>query len=197
MPRGAEGDPLACDRWIGDLGVVRRHELFDVEEHLRRRRRAREWTDLHRHSLPYPGYHRALDAIMNALLPSLIVILGLIGLAAIVAPRIRLPAPVLLTMAGIAWALGMVDLLRARTNFTVGLNEPYSPSDRVYFTLERHARSRSLPAVMIEVRNDEIASEQQQAYWGDLLSGVADAAFRELNETGAGSEPVHAKNSKG
>lgn len=96
-----------------------------------------------------------------------------------------------------AWALGMVDLLRARTNFTVGLNEPYSPSDRVYFTLERHARSRSLPAVMIEVRNDEIASEQQQAYWGDLLSGVADAAFRELNETGAGSEPVHLRNSKG
>ncbi len=96
-----------------------------------------------------------------------------------------------------AWALGMVDLLRAQTNFTVGVNEPYSPADRVYFTLERHARSRSLPAVMIEVRNDEIASEQQQAYWGDLLSGVADAAFRELNETGAGSEPVHAKNSKG
>ncbi len=96
-----------------------------------------------------------------------------------------------------AWALGMVDLLRARTNFLVGVNEPYSPADRVYSTLERHARSRSLPAVMIEVRNDEIASEQQQAFWGDLLSGVADAAFRELNETGAGVEPVHTKNSNG
>ncbi len=96
-----------------------------------------------------------------------------------------------------AWALGMVERIRAQTNFTVGVNEPYSPADRVYFTLERHARSRSLPAVMIEVRNDEIASEKQQAYWGDLLSGVADAAFRELNETGAGSEPVHIKNSKG
>ncbi len=96
-----------------------------------------------------------------------------------------------------AWALGMVERIRAQTNFTVGVNEPYSPKDRVYFTLERHARSRGLPAVMIEVRNDEIANEKQQAYWGDLLSGVAEAAFRELNETGAGSEPVHATNSKG
>jgi predicted N-formylglutamate amidohydrolase len=96
-----------------------------------------------------------------------------------------------------AFATGIIDLLRAKTNFEVGVNQPYSPSDRVYHTLERHARPRALPAVMIEVRNDQIASEQQQAYWGDLLSGVAAAAFRELNETGAGAEPVHARNSKG
>ncbi len=93
-----------------------------------------------------------------------------------------------------AWALAMVELIRAQTDFTVGINEPYSPKDRVYYTLERHARSRSLPAVMIEVRNDQIASEQQQAYWGDLLSGVAQAAFRELTETGAGATPVRTKN---
>jgi predicted N-formylglutamate amidohydrolase len=96
-----------------------------------------------------------------------------------------------------AWALCLVDHLRARTNFTVGINEPYSPSDRVYHTLERHARSRSLPAVMIEVRNDEIASEKQQAYWGDLLSGVAQAAFRELSETGTGATPDRIKNNQG
>jgi predicted N-formylglutamate amidohydrolase len=95
------------------------------------------------------------------------------------------------------WALAMVELIRAQTNYTVGVNEPYSPKDRVYYTLERHARSRSLPAVMIEVRNDEIASEQQQAYWGDLLSGVAQAAFRELTDTGAGATPVRIKNIKG
>src|SRR6266850_1920744 len=41
---------------------------------------------------------------MNELLPGLIAILGLIGLASIVAPRLRLPAPVLLVVAGIVWA---------------------------------------------------------------------------------------------
>ncbi|MGB8819366.1 MAG: N-formylglutamate amidohydrolase [Rhizobiaceae bacterium] len=95
------------------------------------------------------------------------------------------------------WALGMVAYLRKHTGLTVGINEPYSPKDRVFYTLERHARSRSLPAVMIEVRNNEIATEEQQARWGDLLSEAADAAFRELKETGAGNAPVHAKISKG
>ena len=92
-----------------------------------------------------------------------------------------------------AWALAMVDLIRAETGFTVGVNQPYSPKDRVYFTLERHARSRGLPAVMIEVRNDEIATDKQQAVWGDLLSRAAKTAFKELHETGAGAEPVRAR----
>jgi len=39
------------------------------------------------------------------LLPELIAILGLIGLASIAAPRIKIPAPVLLAFAGIAWGL--------------------------------------------------------------------------------------------
>ncbi len=42
---------------------------------------------------------------MAEFLPGLIAILGLIGLAAIVAPRVGLPAPVLLAIAGIVWAL--------------------------------------------------------------------------------------------
>jgi CPA1 family monovalent cation:H+ antiporter len=39
------------------------------------------------------------------LLPSLVVVLALIALAAVAEPRVRLPAPVLLAVAGIAWAL--------------------------------------------------------------------------------------------
>ena len=42
---------------------------------------------------------------MGELLPGLIAVLGLIGLASIVAPRIGLPPPVLLAVAGIGWAL--------------------------------------------------------------------------------------------
>ena len=42
---------------------------------------------------------------LTPLLPSLIAVLGLIGLAAVLEPRVRLPAPMLLAVAGIAWAL--------------------------------------------------------------------------------------------
>ena len=62
--------------------------------------------------------------------------------------------------------------LRAGKRFTVGENEPYSPADRVYFTLERHARSRGLPCAMIEIRNDEIADEAGQQQWADRLASV-------------------------
>ncbi len=80
------------------------------------------------------------------------------------------------------WALGIVDGLRAEGGLTVGINEPYSPTDRVYFTLERHARSRGLPAVMIEIRNDEIADEKNQQRWGELLAKVVGDAYKKLNK---------------
>ena len=38
--------------------------------------------------------------------------------------------------------------------FNVGVNEPYSPADRVYYTLSRHAEARGLACAMIEIRND-------------------------------------------
>ena len=79
-----------------------------------------------------------------------------------------------------AWALGIVERLTADKSLTVGVNEPYSPKDRVYYTLERHARSRGLPAVMIEIRNDEIAEIRDQQRWGELLAEVAGDAYKDL-----------------
>jgi predicted N-formylglutamate amidohydrolase len=66
----------------------------------------------------------------------------------------------------------LISQLRALKRFAVGENEPYSPADRVYFTLERHARSRGLPCAMIEIRNDEIADAAGQAKWAELLGDI-------------------------
>ena len=66
----------------------------------------------------------------------------------------------------------LIGDLEALKRFTVGDNEPYSPADRVYFTLERHARSRGLPCAMIEIRNDEIADEAGQKKWAELLGTI-------------------------
>jgi predicted N-formylglutamate amidohydrolase len=68
----------------------------------------------------------------------------------------------------------LIAALEAEGRFTVGDNEPYSPADRVYFTLERHARSRGLPCVMIEIRNDEISGESGQRQWAERLSALLD-----------------------
>ncbi len=64
----------------------------------------------------------------------------------------------------------LIDAFEALGRYTVGDNQPYSPADRVYFTLERHARSRGLPCAMIEIRNDEIADRSGQDRWAELLA---------------------------
>jgi predicted N-formylglutamate amidohydrolase len=66
----------------------------------------------------------------------------------------------------------MIAALKSSGDIVVGDNEPYSPADRVYFTLERHGRSRGLSCVMIEIRNDEICDEQGVNRWAGRLSGI-------------------------
>ncbi len=69
-------------------------------------------------------------------------------------------------------AAPLIAGLKALKQFNVGINQPYSPADRVYYTLERHASAFGLPAVMIEIRNDLIAAPQQERVWGETLSSL-------------------------
>ena len=66
----------------------------------------------------------------------------------------------------------IVAALAADPALTVGVNQPYSPADGVYYTLARHATSQGLPAVMIEIRNDVVADEMGQAAWADRLGAI-------------------------
>lgn len=68
----------------------------------------------------------------------------------------------------------LIRALNGVVGLNVGANQPYSPADRVYFTLERHARPRNLPCAMIEIRNDEVADEAGCRKWAGLLSTLLD-----------------------
>ena len=63
----------------------------------------------------------------------------------------------------------LLSALKADPALTVGINEPYSPADQVYYTVARHAGPRGIPAAMIEIRNDEIGDEAGQRNWADRL----------------------------
>ncbi|MEK1889523.1 MAG: N-formylglutamate amidohydrolase [Phyllobacterium sp.] len=67
-------------------------------------------------------------------------------------------------------AAPLIAGLEALNQYCVGVNEPYSPADRVYYTLERHASALGYPAVMIEIRNDLITTAQEEMAWGETLS---------------------------
>lgn len=68
----------------------------------------------------------------------------------------------------------MIEELRQDPALTVGVNEPYSPADGVYYTLARHADARGLPSAMIEIRNDEIVEAAGQRAWADRLATILD-----------------------
>lgn len=63
---------------------------------------------------------------------------------------------------------------------TVGMNEPYSPADRVFHTLERHAVRRGLAPLMIEIRNDLIRTQDGQASWARRLAPLLREGARTL-----------------
>jgi predicted N-formylglutamate amidohydrolase len=69
--------------------------------------------------------------------------------------------------------------LRRDGSLIVGMNEPYSPADRVFHTLERHAEQRGLAPLMIEIRNDLLRDPDQQVSWSNRLAPLLrDAAER-------------------
>lgn len=66
----------------------------------------------------------------------------------------------------------LIAALEKNKSLNVGVNKPYSPADRVYYTLERHARPRNAPCAMIEIRNDEIATRETQEAWAMQLAAI-------------------------
>ncbi len=69
-------------------------------------------------------------------------------------------------------AAPLIAALKRDKALNVGVNEPYSPADRVYYTLERHAQPRNMPCVMIELRNNEITSKNKQNAWAARLATI-------------------------
>ncbi|MCV3270790.1 N-formylglutamate amidohydrolase [Roseobacter sinensis] len=59
----------------------------------------------------------------------------------------------------------------AHTTFRVERNAPYGPADGVTHTLQLHGIGRGIPNVMLEVRNDLIATPQTQAATARMLAG--------------------------
>jgi predicted N-formylglutamate amidohydrolase len=70
----------------------------------------------------------------------------------------------------------LIGELKTDPSLRVGINEPYSPADQVYYTVERHAGPSRLPAAMIEIRNDEIGNDAGQRSWADRLADILVAA---------------------
>jgi predicted N-formylglutamate amidohydrolase len=75
-------------------------------------------------------------------------------------------------------ARALEPLLKRDPGLVIGMNAPYSPADRVFHTLERHAVRRGLAPLMIEIRNDLIREPAQQAAWAGRLAPLLGQAVK-------------------
>lgn len=62
---------------------------------------------------------------------------------------------------------------------TVGDNEPYSGRD-LNATMDRHAEANGIPYCAIEIRQDQILTESDQARWASLIAEIAGNVLLEL-----------------
>jgi predicted N-formylglutamate amidohydrolase len=65
----------------------------------------------------------------------------------------------------------LLDLLR-REGLEVGDNQPYFVSDDTDYAIPRYGEGRGNLCIELEIRQDLITEEPQQARWGDLLARV-------------------------
>ena len=77
-------------------------------------------------------------------------------------------------------ALNVVDAARARTTLRTELNQPYSAADSVTHTLRLQATPYGLQNVMLEVRNDLIATPAAESEIADKLAPVLRASLGAL-----------------
>ena len=55
-------------------------------------------------------------------------------------------------------------------HLVIGLNEPYAPTDGVYYTLDRHAGCEPMLNLLIEVRNDLLRTAADIELWAHRLA---------------------------
>jgi len=80
----------------------------------------------------------------------------------------------------------ILNLAPKHTKLNVRRNDPYGPDDGVTHTLKLHALPNGLLNVMIEIRNDLIATTDQQLAVAKMLAGlIEDALAKTEHETEA------------
>ena len=84
-----------------------------------------------------------------------------------------------------AMALLLADALRRDPALVVGVNEPYSCSRDSDYGVPVHGDDRGLPSVLIEIRQDQIATDADAVRWGHRLADALAAIEHPLLDLGA------------
>lgn len=117
-------------------------------------------------------YHNALEAFLEEAQPALIMSLHSFTPKLASKPDEDRPWEVALLYNEHGEAAQHAIRLLREEGLTVGENEPYSGKE-LNATMNRHAEAHGRPYIAVEVRQDEILNEAQQARWAALLADIA------------------------
>lgn len=78
----------------------------------------------------------------------------------------------------------LLELLAGEGDLCIGDNEPYSVDDESDYTIPTHGERRGIPHVLIEIRQDLIATAPGQSGWAARLSELLGRACDRLVEAG-------------
>jgi predicted N-formylglutamate amidohydrolase len=79
--------------------------------------------------------------------------------------------------------------LQRHPELVVGDNEPYSARDGVGYTIAEHAERAGLVHVMIEVRQDLIATSSGAEHWAATIGDALEESMRDAGQWPAGAGP--------
>lgn len=79
---------------------------------------------------------------------------------------------------------------RMQGRYRAALNQPYGPGDGVTYTLAKHGEARGLPSLMIEIRNDLVASRDTARAMAAHLFGAIEAGLEATAPSQAPSKVV-------
>jgi predicted N-formylglutamate amidohydrolase len=65
-------------------------------------------------------------------------------------------------------------------DLVIGLNEPYAPTDGVYYTIDRHNTCGTMLNLLVEVRNDLLATREDIEAWAHRLARWLNSALATL-----------------
>lgn len=75
----------------------------------------------------------------------------------------------------------LLELLSAEPGLVIGDNEPYAVSDATDYSIPVHGERNGIPHVMIEIRQDLLASAAGQRVWAERLQRLLPLASRGLD----------------
>lgn len=135
--------------------IPARSEVFDIPGNADLPSAERE----RRHACIYKPFHNVLGDVIRAANPSGLVTLH--SFTPVYNGKKRDTEIGFLHDADPSFAEAALTTELARGRYKCALNAPYGPQDGVLHTLERHGTANALPALMIEVRNDLIDTDEK------------------------------------